>query len=392
MSYRARALILLLATLFLGGGLGTWWYVTTRPAYRLERGRDAIRRQNWARAEALADRLEAAGEDSLARLLRGESLLAQGLPADALRELNQLRDEGAIRLEAAVLSGRCLLELKELREALRVFSWVLDQDADHVDARRGMAALHYDLGNLSHALEHLAEVARLDPRDGRPHLLTGVINGDLGRPQLAEEAFRRALECDLSDTFRSQVRLDLAACLLRLNRFQDALEQLDLRPEAGRNEDEKALAARGECLLGLNRWDELEAFLDRALIERPRQWQLLLLRGRLRLEARQPAAAVQALERAVQAAPSEYTCRYHLSLAYSAAGQAEKAAEQQKRAEALKRNLDRMTELTLSATHRPGDPAVRLEMAALCDQMQKPELAALWRRAARECQVGPSAP
>lgn len=393
MSYRSRSLTLsLLAALLLGGTLGGWWYRTTRPGYRMQRGREAVRQKDWERARSLVDWLEASGEADLARLLDGESLLAQGRPGDALRELNRIRDEGALRLRGAALSGRCLLELQELREAHRVFSWVLEQDPDNVDAQRGMAALHYDLGNLDQAVQRLAEVARLDPADGRPHLLSGVIHSDMGQNEQAEEDFRRALRCELSEAFRSEVRLELAACLKRRAGYEAALEQLDLRPEAKRGEGEKARAVRAECLWGLNRRKELEALLDRTLVRHPRQWQLLLLRGRLHLEARRPVEAVESLERAAEAAPREYDCRYHLALAYTAAGRPAEAVEQQKRAAALKGNLDRLTELTKEAMRRPGDAAVRRELARVCDEMQKDKLAAMWRRAAEACRADATDP
>src|SRR5262249_48207264 len=151
------------------------------PEYRFQRGREAVQRGDWDEAETFAARLDASGAANLAHLLRGESLLTQDRPTEALRELNKVRDEGEVRRKAACLSGRCLLALGQRREAHRAFSFVLEQDYDDVDAHRGMAALAYDLGNLGPALDHLEQVARLAPRDGRPHRLMGLINTYLGK-------------------------------------------------------------------------------------------------------------------------------------------------------------------------------------------------------------------
>src|SRR5262249_7143658 len=125
-------------------GGGWWWYRVTRPAYRVERAREAMRAQDWERVAVLADKLEAQ-EPDLARLLRGEALLLQGAYAEALSEFNRILDRGAIRLEAAALSGRALLQLGEADEARRVFAFVLDQQPDNADAHRGLAAIAYDL-------------------------------------------------------------------------------------------------------------------------------------------------------------------------------------------------------------------------------------------------------
>src|SRR5262249_58411363 len=123
------------------GGAAGWWYRAARPEARLQRGRDAVRRGDWDAAEALADCLEAAGEADRANLLRGEVLAARKRWADALQVLNKILDEGDLRLQAAVTTGRCLTELGDRREAHRVYSWVLSQDGDNADAHRGMAAI-----------------------------------------------------------------------------------------------------------------------------------------------------------------------------------------------------------------------------------------------------------
>jgi hypothetical protein len=119
-----------------------WWRHASRPGYRLQRGREALQRHDYDAAGAIADCLEAAGEADRAQLLRGESLMRLRRFADALAALNRIRDTGELRLEAAVLSARCLLEL---RQALRAYAWVLSQDPDQVDAYRGLTAIAYDL-------------------------------------------------------------------------------------------------------------------------------------------------------------------------------------------------------------------------------------------------------
>src|SRR5262245_66522588 len=92
MSRRALPILVLLLA---GVGSGSvWWHHVTRPEYRFQRGREAVQRGDWDEAETFAARLDASGAANLARLLRGESLLTQDRPTEALRELNQVRDEG----------------------------------------------------------------------------------------------------------------------------------------------------------------------------------------------------------------------------------------------------------------------------------------------------------
>jgi hypothetical protein len=56
------------------------------------------------------------------------------------------------------------------------------------------------------------------------------------------------------------------------------------------------------------------------------------------------------------------------------------------RAEELRKDLDRITELTKEAMAKPWDAAVRLRLAELSERLGKPELAAVWRKAAAACQ------
>ena len=67
-------------------------------------------------------------------LLRGEAQERTEDVVAALNTLNQIHGEGALLVEAASLSGRCLLRLGNLLEAERAFSFVLSQNPDFVDA------------------------------------------------------------------------------------------------------------------------------------------------------------------------------------------------------------------------------------------------------------------
>jgi len=130
-----RYLLLLLALTLIAAG-GWWWYYSTRPDYRFQRARQALARGDFTTADAHAEALEAAGEFNRAEFLRGESLMLSGHFADALKHFNQIEDKGALRREAILLSGRCLLRLHSLSEAIRAFAFVLTEDPDAVDAHQ----------------------------------------------------------------------------------------------------------------------------------------------------------------------------------------------------------------------------------------------------------------
>src|SRR5436309_2536092 len=126
-THRGPLLALAVVALALAAGAG-WWYRTTRPAYRLQRGQAAARAGDYDRANAFADLLESAGHADEALLLRGEALLLQGEPTAALHQLNRIKGDGPPRTEGAVLAGRCLIALKNPRAAERALLFAVERN------------------------------------------------------------------------------------------------------------------------------------------------------------------------------------------------------------------------------------------------------------------------
>lgn len=386
-----------------------WRYHVTRPGYRLARGEEAIRARDWTGAEAEAARLEAAGYPDHAHLLRGVVLHARQQPALALAELNQLDDHApmAIRLQALAVSGKCLLELGALREAERAYAFIVEQRPDDTDARRRLAVVAYDMGQLGAAVEHLREVARLDPVDALPHRLIGLIYKDMDQNELAVAAYQEALRrgralvtseatpgrdtywwwqsyTPLPDTVVSEIRLELAEVLVKLARYAEALAAIEGQAAGNRGDAVRLAVARAASFRGLGRKPEAAAVVDQALAVIPAT-ELYRVRGQLDLDDGRYADAVRALEQAVRLAPADYQAHFLLAGAYAGVNRKDDASRETARAEAIRRDLDRITQLSREAMDRPWDPIVRRQLAELADRLGKPELAAVWRKAAAAC-------
>jgi tetratricopeptide (TPR) repeat protein len=383
----------------LAAGGGGWWYRTTRPEYLLRQGQEALRGGDLARAHELADRLEAGGAADHAHLLRGAAFFREagpylGTPEEhavlpllkrAVNEFNQIRDQGAIRLEAAALSGQCILYAKNPAEAARVFRFVLEQKPDHVDAHRSLAAVYFDQGADLLAVRHLEEVARLDPHDGRAHRLMGRIYKErASQHDKAIPCYREALRRHLSPSVAEEVRQELAECLVREGAFAEGLEVLDgSNPPPARQA--QALALRGECLYGLGRAERARSVVEQALTTHPDSPDLLRLRARLHLDADEARAAADLLARAVALDRSDYRGRHLLALAYARLGRRDEAAEQHRLVEETRDRLKKVTELSGEVASNPWDASLHLRLAELCDQLGKPDEAGMWRRSAAAC-------
>jgi tetratricopeptide (TPR) repeat protein len=382
---------------------GVWWYRTTRPEYLLRQGQEALRGGDLARAHELADRLGAGGAADHAHLLRGEVFFREAGPyldtpeehaalpllKRAVREFNQIRDQGTIRLEAAALSGQCILYAKNPAEAARVFRFVLGQKPDHLDAHRGLAAVYYDQGAGSLAVRHLEEVARLDPQDGRAHRLMGLIYKErASQNDKAIPCYREALRRHLSASAAEEVREELAECLVREGDFAGALEVLEgSTPPPARMA--KVLALRAEGLYGLGRAEQARSVADQALAAHPDSADLLRLRARLHLDADEARAAADLLARAVALDRSDYRSRHLLALAYARLDRRDEAAEQHRLVEETQGRLKQLTQLSAEVASKPWDASLHLRLAELCDQLGKPGEAGMWRRSAAACPRAP---
>jgi tetratricopeptide (TPR) repeat protein len=377
-------------------GVG-WWYRTTRPEYRLREGQAALRRGETEVAEHFARLLEASGSKDEAHILRGEALFRQAKPfldADrtdaavlplrqALAEFNKIQDQGARRVDAAALSGQCLLALKEPLQAERAFLFVLDHQPDQVEAHRGLATVYYEQGALSKAIPHAREVGRLDARDGRPHRLLGHIYLHLDRYDAAVDAFQEALRRDLSREFADDCRQRLAECFVKRNAYSEALEVLEAcSPDPSRARHVAAL--RAQCLMR-DQPGAAHKLLDQALAADPESSELLVLRARVSWEAQDAGSAAPLLERALKIDPHDYPTRYLLVQVYQALGRTAEADEQRRRAEETKELLKEMAERTEEADGKPWDAGVRRRLAELCATLGRTEDAERWRTAARAC-------
>ena len=222
---RFFAVVALLGLLGLGGA---FWYRSTRPEHLLRRGQLALRQGDVNQADRLATRLDRAGHNAHAHLLRCEIYFRRHDYARAVEEFNQIQDQGDLLVEASALCGRWfLLELHRPAEAERFLRFVVSRQPDHVDAHRGLATLYYDQRAWVLAVLHLLKWAELDPRDGRAHRFMGLIYKDLDQPTPAVNCYGEALRRQLAAPVVEEVQEELAECLVAQSHYERALAVLE---------------------------------------------------------------------------------------------------------------------------------------------------------------------
>jgi tetratricopeptide (TPR) repeat protein len=371
----------LCALLLTSGGAALWWWQHTSTAeYRLCEGQRALERGDDATAERYLLLLEADGRRDQAHLLRGEIFVREEQYARALAECNQIRDHGELRVQAAVVSGRCLLELEQPRKAVEAFRFVLQQRPDHLVSHRGLAQAYYNQGRLILAIRHCHDWARLDPADGRPLRLEALIHTELANKDEAVVCYRGALQRQLSDRVREEVRLELSDILVQQHQYRAALGMLDECSDETATTD-KAQTLRAECQLGLGQKAKASALLDRVLSRRA-DAQAMLLRASLYLERDDATAAADLLRRAIQLEPHQFAGRHLLAQAYQMLGKSAEAEEQERLGKQTQAAMDELTDLTRKQAADPLDAGQHRRMAELYDRIGMPRMADRSRRLA----------
>jgi tetratricopeptide (TPR) repeat protein len=353
--------------------------------YRL--GMLALQQGRIAEAEAAWRELRRAHGDSLqATTLRAAIALRADRRAEALTLLNGVPAEGDLRTAVLLIRGEALYRLGRLSEAGHVFRELLASAPAHVDAHRWLGAIYYDLGAMELAIAEMQEVVRLEPADYRPHRLIGLIHRDFEHYGEAVPAYQAALANDPPDDIRTEIRFELADSLTHLHRYEEALAALPSPPP-----DARTFALQAECLSNLGRAPEAMHAIEEGLERDASDRDVRLVSAQLELDAGHAGKAIELLQGVLTDDPHDFRARYELAGAFRQGGDEAASEAELARVEASRELYARLAALNQEAIQKPADPGVRDELAQICNELGKPELAEMWSRAAQACRDAGSA-
>lgn len=343
---------------------------------------DGLDRGDYAVVRRCVREFEAAQPSSpYASFLRGAMLVENGYSYPALDELGKARQEKSLETASLTLMGEAWYRLGRHVEAQAALQEVLKREPDSVEAHRWLAATYYDLGVIGKATQHLYRTAELDPDDPRPHRLLGLMHKDFGQCEAAiplyEESLRRGeIREDADD-----IRQELASCQVETRRYSDALKTLATCPERPEFD-----VLRAQCHHAQGHPDRAKETLARALEIQSDNLDGLLLRGTMLLEEGKARAAIEVFLVAIQAHPKDYTAHFLLTQAYDKAGEQELAEREEKTAEKIRAIRHEFAQLHKTAWENPNNAQVRLRLAALARELDRPDLAEVWLRSAAALQ------
>lgn len=159
-------------------------------------------------------------QDRAAELL--EDLRAAETETQAQRLERQVIDEwsksGSAAMDLLLKRGRDALEVKEVGPAIEHFRALTDHAPEFAEGWHGLALAYFQADRYGPAMDALERVLALNPQHFGALRGVGAINEQIGRAELAYEAYSRVLEMRPhdSDVIEAMTRLERKALGVRL--------------------------------------------------------------------------------------------------------------------------------------------------------------------------------
>jgi tetratricopeptide (TPR) repeat protein len=228
-----------------------------------------------------------------------------------------------------------LVRANHRERAIQAYQKLLSLRPDDVLALRRQAAVLISQMRRHEAMKLAERLTRIPSGAVVGHTLLGLLNHELGEPELAVAAFERvlALDADLRAMPLSpaQFWIDFGNDLIMLGRYDDARRYLSRA--LARDENAMVMALLGDAYYRDSRLDEAEARWQQAIQWDPKLPIAWLNLGQLALTRGRVQEAIPLLERAARLSPAAYKPLYSLSLAHARLGRNEEADRYRRQAE-----------------------------------------------------------
>ena len=299
--------------------------------------------------------------------------------AESIQELKDSTDK-TISTYIYYIAGEMAFRQKNYTVAIGYLQQAIqlgdDLDPPCLPAYQLMASLHYDQGNMQHAMDAATRVSEINPDNAQIYRFMGMIQQDYEQWEDAKNAYRTCLEKDPYADYRDTVLIGLGQISLKLREYAQAksyLQQAVATPQVW------ALRAESEFNLG-NLGVALE-LLKQSLDTNPQQRDAILLKGTIQVQDKQYNDAITALLEGLEYHPKDDQLMYKLAEAYRGVSDNENAEKYIAMSEELRQKRERFSKLNTDAIAEPTNVEMRLELGKLAEEIGKPELAIGWYQA-----------
>jgi tetratricopeptide (TPR) repeat protein len=214
---------------------------------------------------------------------------SEGRIDDAFTKIRRVLDEDPEILEAHLILGNLYNKRGENDKAIEAYKEALARDPEYLSALHSMAATYLTMGRREEAEAGFRRLLDLDPRNSRALFMLAEIHS---------------------------VRKD----------YTEAVELLNRAQETGA-ERAPTFNLMAECLIELDRLDEAEAAVRKAIELqgdlRTAHFNLALIRE----ASGDPAGAIRAYETEIEISPQDHKSHFNLAKLYAGAGNLQKTIE-----------------------------------------------------------------
>jgi tetratricopeptide (TPR) repeat protein len=252
---------------------------------------------------------------------------------------------------------------------------------DHPDAPLVLEALargYIATDRLRDALDACDLWVDRQPNHPGPWFWRGTILERLGHNSQAMPDYQRAMELAPQDR---EVRLAVARQFDMFRQPNSAAEQYEYLL-ARDPDDVEALLGMAECWIERGRPADAVPLLNQVMARNPIPAAGYFLRGRVALELNDAPAAEQWLTRAVDESPDNAEAWHHLILSLRAQGKSVEADRLAPRLEAIRQDLQRLSEMIASVALHPDEVGPRHEAGVVALRLGRYDEGVRWLQSA----------
>ena len=297
---------------------------------------------------------------------------------NALREIAKVNPKGRFRTTSLWIAGESLFRKGNIGPALPLLSTLVRETPNHLQGRKCLAALYYDLGAMEYVEEQLQYVCEMDQNDYRPHLMLGRICLDYERFAESITHLKIALERDPPEAIRLEIKQNLTLAMCGSRQYEQLLESTDTITQ-----DPIIQTCRAEALWATGKSLEARQLIDRILTEHPDSPGTLLLSARVHVSNRNPNSAIPQLVRIIQSDPHNLAARLRLAEASRLIGDETTFKMHMQQMEESQALVNQLVNLNNTVINTIAPRSVYLQISEVCEKLGKKQLADRWREVAQ---------
>jgi tetratricopeptide (TPR) repeat protein len=241
-------------------------------------------------------------------------------------------------------------------------------------------AVRMNLGRDAEVLSYCDELIALDSTAASPYRMQAAVHRLHGRwdhyVQAVEKARARLPKED------PVLQVELIDGYIRVGRFDEAHREFDKLKAAHPDLARLAPTVHARLLIQKGDFEQANQILTEYLKSDPSDAEALALKGKVLVDTGDFPAAIETLQTALKHDPSAHDAHFQIGQTYARLNQTDLANHHLALHRKLLDSKVRLYELEQQAAHEPRNVAVRRELAKMYSEIQLPDLAAFWERAA----------